>query len=181
MPPEELEKLKYPVGQYTTPKVIDTAIISQWIREIEDFPGLLEGLTAHLGQEQLRWQYRPGGWSIKQVVHHCGDSHINSIVRFKLAMTEDIPAIQPYHEDLWAELPDDTNDNIVYSLMLLKGLHAKWTILLRSMTESDLQKQYFHPQHQKHFMLKEAIGTYAWHCRHHLAHVQQALDYGGKF
>ncbi|MGB0838728.1 MAG: YfiT family bacillithiol transferase [Chitinophagales bacterium] len=170
-----LEQLKYPIGQWEAPAQISSKHIETWTASIAAFPQKMAALTQDLKTEQLNTPYRPEGWTVKQVVHHCADSHINSLVRFKLALTEDTPTIRPYYEDRWAELPDSKTDDIQDALLLLKGLHAKWTILLQNLSESDLERTFVHPEHGKHFTLKETIGTYAWHCEHHLAHVRQAL------
>ena len=106
---------------------------------------------------------------------------MNSIIRFKLALTEKLPSIKPYHENLWAELADGIDDNISYSIQLLEGLHYRWTKLLKSLTEEQLTRQFIHPEHGKKFTLWETIANYAWHCQHHLAHIKQAIQYQGKF
>ncbi len=171
-----IEKLKYPIGIYTSNKNPSEEILNGWIQDIEDFPKKLIALTQSLSHEKLNWKYRPGGWTIKQVIHHCADSHMNSIIRFKLALTEKNPTIRPYYEDRWAELPDSLNDNIAPTLQLINGLHNKWSDLLRSLNPDQLQRQFMHPEHGTIFNLAENIGFYAWHCNHHLAHIHQALE-----
>ncbi|WP_040248671.1 YfiT family bacillithiol transferase [Psychroserpens mesophilus] len=178
---EELFRLKFPIGEFTKPEHISDHEISQWIAHIESFPSKVKELTDDLTVNQLNWKYRPEGWTIKQVVHHCADSHMNSLIRFKLALTEDTPTIKPYYEDRWANLVDGNDDNLEDTLYLLKGLHAKLTTLLRNLSPSDLLKEFVHPEHGKHFRLDETIGVYAWHCNHHLAHIKQALEYKGQF
>lgn len=173
--------LRYPVGKFHTPEQITNSDLEGWISDIETFPARLKELTQDLKKEALGWRYRPGGWSIKQVVHHCADSHMNSQIRFKLALTEDTPTIRPYYEDRWAELPDSQADDLTSSLLILTGLHAKWGLLLRSLSTEQFERRFFHPEHQKEFTLWQATGSYAWHCRHHLAHVQQALDGKGMY
>ena len=108
----ELESLKYPIGAFMKPDVIDETIIDAWIDDIENFPKALATLTRDLTIEQRNWRYRPDGWTIKQVVHHCADSHMNSVIRFKLSLTENSPEIRPYWEDKWAELADSLDDNL---------------------------------------------------------------------
>ncbi|MBD8488747.1 putative metal-dependent hydrolase [Echinicola sp. CAU 1574] len=181
MTTEELEKLKYPIGRFYEPKNIDDQLIQTWIEDISSFPIRIKDLTEKLGMKELNWKYRPEGWSIKQVVHHCGDSHLNSIIRFKLALTEDTPSIKPYHETKWAELADSLEDDITYSLKLLEGLHHRWVKLLKSLTKEQLERTFYHPQQRREINLAETIGIYAWHCNHHLAHVRQALDAKGGF
>lgn len=167
--------LRFPVGEFEPPATISPATLSAWIAEISDFPKQLSELTNGLPADQKAWRYRPGGWSIKQVVHHCADSHMNSYIRFKLALTEELPAIRPYFEDRWAELPENQADDISDSLQLLVALHRKWVVLLNALTSEQLQLQFKHPEHGTVTALDENIGIYAWHCRHHLAHVKQAL------
>ena len=174
-----MNPLKYPVGQYEPNKNSDDQLLAEWIHEIESFPSKITALTTNLSREELAWKYRPGGWSIKQLVHHCADSHLNSIIRFKLALTEELPEIRPYYEDRWAELPDSLDDDIGPSLDLIHALHGKWVILLKSLTDTDLKKQFVHPEHGATFNLAETIGNYAWHCRHHLAHIKLALESNG--
>lgn len=176
-----LETLKYPIGRFIKPDHISEAQIQEWIQTIEDLPDTLTSVVKGLYVEQLHWPYRPEGWNIKQVVHHLADSHINSIIRFKLAMTEDTPTIKPYHEDRWARLADDNDDDLSNTLSLLNGLHAKLGILLRSLTKEDLKREFIHPEYGKRYSLEETIGIYAWHSKHHVAHIKQALKRQGKF
>lgn len=181
MTTEELYTLRFPIGEFQKPDAISSEMITSWIADIERFPKAIEEVTRNLSTEQLLWQYRPNGWNIKQVVHHCADSHMNSIIRFKLALTEDSPTIRPYYEDRWATLIDGNDDNLEDTLNLLKGLHAKLGKLLRHISEDELSREFVHPEHGKRFRLDETIGTYAWHSNHHLAHVKQAIKYQGEF
>lgn len=148
---------------------------------IEDFPSQINTITENLSAEELNWVYRPKGWSIKQVVHHCADSHSNSFIRFKLVLTEEVPTIKPYEEQQWAELVDGNSDVILPSIQIIQGVHVRWVLLMKSLGEKELNRQYFHPANQKISSLKETIGVYAWHCNHHLAHIKQALFYKNKF
>lgn len=175
MTDEALYQLQFPIGKFQKPAVIDDSLIQQWISDIQHFPEQIKTITQRLSGEQLNWQYRPDGWTIKQVVHHCADSHMNSFIRFKLALTEDSPTIKPYFEDRWAELVDGTDNNIKDSLALITALHSKWVVLLKNINSSDLKRDFIHPEHGKRISLEENIGTYAWHCNHHLAHIKLAL------
>ena len=177
----DLEKLKFPIGEFVPNRSPDDDLLQQWITDIEKFPVLLEELTKDISRAALNWRYRPGGWLVKQVIHHCADSHMNSLMRFKLALTEDTPAIRPYFEDRWAHLPDSLSDEIAESIMLLKGLHKKWARLLRSLTEEQLQRKYLHPEQGRKFNLAETIGLYAWHGNHHLAHIANGIGSQGKY
>ncbi len=170
-----MEKLKYPIGRFKKPATIDQATIQTWINNIETFPVELEALTKNLSTEQLNLRYRPGGWTVKQVVHHCADSHINSIIRFKLALTEDHPTIRPYFEDRWAELPDSLDDNIEDAMTIIQGVHRKWVKLLKTLSPEQLDRTFVHPEYGKVYNLKENIGIYAWHGKHHLGHIRLAL------
>ena len=181
MAEKEIEKLKFPIGKFNAPKHISSETIEGWIADIERFPKSIEDITKNLNKDQLSWPYRPGGWNIKQVVHHCADSHMNSIIRFKLALTEESPTIRPYFEDRWANLIDGNEDNLEDTISLLKGLHAKLGRLLRNISEEELSRTFVHPEHGQQFRLDETIGTYAWHSNHHLAHIKQAITYKGKF
>lgn len=175
MAPSELYKLRFPIGEFEFPAEVSTELRSTWIKSISGFPADLNALTVNLSSEEKNLTYRPEGWNIKQVVHHCADSHMNSIIRFKLTLTEDSPTIRPYHEDRWAELNDGTENDLADSVQLLTSLHSKWTRLLKGLSETDLNRKYIHPEHGQEVTLLEAIGTYAWHCEHHLGHIKLAL------
>lgn len=176
-----LEKLKFPIGQFQKPETISQNDLDCWINDIENFPSKIKNLTSTLSVEELDWIYRPQGWSIKQVVHHCADSHMNSLIRFKLALTEDVPTIKPYEEQFWAELADGNSDDISPSLQLIEGLHKRWVLLLKSFGATELKRQFIHPANNKTSFLDETIGMYAWHGNHHLAHIEQALANKGQF
>lgn len=168
----ELEKLRFPIGHFEKPKAYTKEIVSDFITTIGEFPENLKAEVSHLNEEQLNTPYRNGGWTIRQVIHHCADSHVNSLIRFKLALTEEAPIIKPYFENLWANL-SDSQMAIEPSLQLLTGLHQRWIVLLESLSEQDLEKSFIHPEHTTAFQLKETIGLYAWHCNHHLAHITE--------
>jgi len=165
------QELKYPIGKFTKPETISQETLTQWIADIASFPERLKKEVSHLADAQLDTPYRPEGWTIRQVVHHCADSHINSLIRFKWALTEEKPTIKPYFEDRWAELADSKTFPIQSSIQILEGVHARWVALLSGFDNNDLQRIYIHPEHNKEFSLAEAIGLYAWHCNHHLAHI----------
>ena len=171
MTEQELEKLKFPIGHFVKPVELPKQVIETFIADIESFPSRLEKEVATLKEEQLDAEYRPKGWTIRQVVHHCADSHMNSLTRFKLTLTEDKPVIKPYWEDRWAELPDSKSMSVEPALQMLKGLHARWTYLLKSIKEEEWQRSFIHPEHGREIALGENIGIYAWHCNHHLAHI----------
>ncbi|ANQ51039.1 putative metal-dependent hydrolase [Flammeovirga sp. MY04] len=164
--------LQFPIGECPTSFDITSENISNWIHVIERFPNAIEELIKDISIDQLNATYRPGGWTVKQVIHHCADSHMNSFIRFKLALTEDTPTIRPYFEDRWAELSDSLDNDVDSSLLLLKALHKKWVVLLKSLNDEDLKRAFLHPEHGQKISLGENIGIYAWHCEHHLGHVR---------
>lgn len=173
-----IETLRYPIGNFTKPSLITPALLTEWTTHIETFPQRLRTEVMHLTETQLDTPYRPEGWTIRQLVHHCADSHMNAYIRFKLALTEEQPTIKPYMEARWAELIDSSMP-IESSMQILSGLHARWTTLLRSLTETELAKTFVHPEHQKTFRLDEIIALYAWHCNHHLAHITKLKERNG--
>jgi hypothetical protein len=162
---------RYPIGKFTFDGV-DATQREAWISEITMQPSKLREAVVGLSDAQLDTPYREGGWTVRQVVHHVPDSHINAYIRFKLALTENNPTIKPYFEDKWAELPDSKLP-VEVSLKLLELVHGRWVVILKSMTEADFERTYFHPESQKTFVLKEVVGLYAWHGNHHIAHVTE--------
>ena len=177
----DIEKLKFPIGEYVIDKNPSKSTIESWIKDIETFPSSLEKEITHISKDALNWKYRPNGWTVKQVIHHCADSHINSYIRFKLAITEETPTIKPYFEDKWAELLDAKDNDVSYSLSILKGLHYRWAKMLRSLTKEQLKRTFYHPENKSKINLAENIGLYAWHCNHHLAHIKNGLKSNNKY
>lgn len=167
------QDLSYPVGVFAATPSPTESTLNGWRQIIADFPTQLRAETIGLKPEELAYHYRPDGWTIQQVVHHCADSHMNAFIRFKLALTEDHPTIKPYNEAAWAEM-GDYHQPISASLAVLEGLHARWVALLEGMSEEQYQRSFFHPEHGTPFSLILGLDTYQWHCRHHLAHVKQA-------
>lgn len=170
-----MDKLKYPIGQENIPNEITLKNISKWITDIENFPKNLENLVKNLSEEQLNTPYREGGWTVRETIHHCGDSHVNSYIRFKWALTENQPIIKAYYEDRWARLFDSKEAPIDISLLFIKALHAKWVYLLKGLTTEDLNKVFIHPESGETVSLERNIGIYAWHCNHHFAHIENLL------
>ena len=146
MTSHNLQKLKYPIGDFEKPTQITTDHINDWIEDIETFPQRLEDIAQHLSDNELDYRYRPDGWTIRQVIHHCADSHINSIMRFKLALTENTPTIRPYFEDRWANL-QDYNESIDAPMQILKGVHYKLGVLLHQLNKEELKREFIHPEH----------------------------------
>lgn len=170
-----LEKLRFPIGKPKIPVTITQKIITDWILILEDFPTKLTKLVQHLSEEQLDTCYRKDGWTIRQVIHHCYDSHHNSYTRFKWTLTENKPLIKAYFEDKWAALHDSKKAPILLSLNALTTLHAKWVYFLKGLSEQELSSTFVHPEGNEIVTLKENIGIYAWHCNHHFAHIEQLL------
>ena len=164
------EALKYPIGRFHAPVTIDDALRGKWIEQISQLPATLAAAVEGMSEQQLDTPYRPGGWTVRQVVHHVGDSHINSYIRFRLALTEETPLIKAYEEHLWAELPDARTMPVSVSIDLLSALHKRWTTLLSNMIEADFKRRLRHPVSGE-MALDWILGLYAWHGRHHTAHV----------
>lgn len=162
--------LRYPIGKARLEARLDDGERREMIDQIEAAPARLRAAVAGLTAEQLDTPYRPGGWTVRQVVHHVPDSHLNAYVRFKLALTEPEPAIKTYDEALWAELPDTRAVPVEVSLVLLETLHRRWVALLRSLAAADFEKTLRHPDHGV-INLNQLLGIYSWHGRHHVAHV----------
>lgn len=168
-----LEQLKYPIGKFEKPELITNEILQEWFSAISTFPARLNAEVITLNQEQLDTAYRPEGWTIRQVVHHCADSHMNSLIRFKLTLTEEQPIIKPYYEDRWAELADSKSMPVEPSLKMIEGIHERWTVLLSQLTENQLSRTFIHPEHGRAVRIDYNIGLYAWHGNHHLAHITE--------
>ncbi len=179
MEEQDLNTLRYPVGQPDIPAEISPDLVEEWINTLEQFPDRLKKLIANLNEQQLDTVYRPGGWTVRQVVHHVSDSHHNSYTRFKWALTEDVPVIKAYFEDRWAALADSKSGPVQMSLLHLSAVHAKLVYLLRAITPSDMDKSFIHPESNKRISLKENIGIYAWHCNHHYAHIANLMEREG--
>jgi uncharacterized damage-inducible protein DinB len=163
---------RYPIGKFDKNMNVTKEMRSDFINIIETLPSQLRMEVENLSEQQLDTPYRDGGWTIRQVIHHLPDSHINSYIRFKLALTEANPAIKTYEEHLWAELPDTYKTPIDVSLNLLESLHTRWTILLHSLTDAQFEKTFQHPE-WGNINLSKTLALYAWHSKHHLAHITE--------
>jgi uncharacterized damage-inducible protein DinB len=172
------ESLRYPVGRFAAPAETGPAARQGWIAEIAALPAQLREAVGALDDAGLDTPYRPDGWSARQVVHHLADSHINSYVRFKLALTEDVPTIKPYDEAAWARLSDSRDTPVETSLALLEALHARWTALLRGMDDAAFKRAFRHPEHGREMTLAHNLALYAWHGRHHLGHIRSVAGVG---
>lgn len=169
----DLENLKYPIGKFS-PITFDETKKLRAIAQIKNFPSMLRNATKGLNKQQLDTPYRPKGWTVRQVVHHCADSHMNAYIRFKLALTEDQPNIRPYEEALWAEGAEYDMD-IDISLMLLDAVHARWFAVLENMSDDDFQRTYYHPAAEITTPMSVNLQHYEWHCQHHLTHLTELV------
>ena len=161
---------RYPIGKYE-PQPFDEKLKITWIRDIQFLPQNLENAVLNLDAAQLETPYREGGWTVKQLVHHVADSHVNAYTRFKLGLTEDRPTIKPYEEKLWAELSDTKNLPVNISFTLLHALHARWVEVLKNISDEEWNRTVIHPESKKEISLWYLLGTYSWHSRHHTAHI----------
>ncbi len=173
---DPLYNLKYPIGQYDAPESISREQIDFWIEQITSLPIRLKRLVEEITEDQLNTPYRPDGWTIRQVIHHIPDSHINSYIRFKWALTEDNPTIKAYHEDRWAELYDSKDQPIQISLDFLSAVHGKLSLMLKGLSEEQLKRTFVHPDSGEKMPLDRNIGMYAWHGEHHLAHIKSIVN-----
>ncbi|MEO8085286.1 MAG: YfiT family bacillithiol transferase [Bacteroidota bacterium] len=174
-----METLRYPIGKFSAPPSVSKEDIQGWIQTIEQIPSQMREAVKNLDDAQLDTPYRDGGWTIRQVVHHVPDSHMNAYIRFKLALTEDNPAIRPYLEDRWAELPDSKSAPVGTSLDLLEAIHKRWVLVLRNMSATDFKRTFFHPENKVTRSLEIVLSLYDWHSRHHLAHITSLKEIRG--
>ncbi len=168
------EDLRYPIGKFSKDVEITAESRKDFVAEISELPAKLKAAVDGLSDEQLDTPYRPEGWTVRQTVHHVADSHLNSIVRFKLALTEDAPTIRPYYEDRWAELGDSSLP-VESSMKIIEGLHHRWTTLLNSMSDADFQRRLVHPESGE-WTLEKMLAMYVWHGKHHTAHITKLRE-----
>lgn len=161
---------RYPIGKYE-PQPFSEKQKQDWLNDIKFLPLAIEHAILNLDAAQLDTPYREGGWTVKQLVHHVADSHINAYCRFKLGLTEDNPTIRPYEEQAWAMLKDTQNLPVNISTTLLHAVHIRWYEILVNMSDADYNRTIFHPEHKKQFTLWHLLGMYSWHSRHHTAHI----------
>jgi hypothetical protein len=164
---------RYPIGKYQ-PQPFSEQQLKEWLQDIQFLPAALENSILNMDEAQLNEPYREGGWKIRQLVHHVADSHMNAYIRFKLALTEDVPVIKPYNEKLWAELKDTENLPVNISLTLLHSLHKRWYEILANMQREEWERKVLHPEHNREMTLWYLLGMYSWHGRHHVAHIERA-------
>lgn len=170
--------LRYPIGKFERPPSLTTGERGKHIESIAEMPARFAAAVAGLSATQLDTPYRPGGWTVRQLIHHVPDSHMNAYVRFKLALTEDEPTIKPYDEARWAELADSKATPIEKSLALLENLHARWVPLLRSLNATEWERKFRHPDLGE-MRLDQNLALYSWHGRHHTAHITSLRERNG--
>src|SRR5271169_2821173 len=173
-----MEDLRYPIGKFSHDPESTAPKRAAWMRDIAELPVHVRNAVAGLSPAQLDTPYRDGGWTVRQVVHHLADSHMNAFIRFKLALTEDGPQIKPYDQDAWAATADSVSADIALSLTLLEGMHGRWAALLSSLAPADFARTFQHPESGLQ-TLDRTLQTYAWHCRHHVAHITGLRERSG--
>ena len=169
----DLDARRFPIGPPPLPTApLTPAERAFYLQQLAELPAQLTAAARRVGSERLQLPYRPGGWTGRQVIHHVADSHLNAYVRFRLALTEDNPTVRPYDEAAWATLPDVAAAPVTVSLALLEGLHSRWLTLLHHLDEAQWQRTFYHPGNQTTSTLAQTLALYAWHGRHHLAHLK---------
>ena len=174
-----MEDLRYPIGQYKVEGEVTKGMRDKWIQELADTPAKLREAVAGLTEDQLDTPYRPDGWTVRQVVHHIPDSHLNAYIRFKWALTEDAPTIKAYDEVRWAELPEAKSADIDVSLTLLEAVHARLDMIFKNMSDADFERVFTHPETGESPSLAVYLGLYAWHGKHHIAHINRLRERRG--
>lgn len=170
--------LRYPIGKFDQSKEIAPEMRAMFTKTIEYLPAILRESVQSFSNEQIDTPYRPGGWTVRQVVHHIADSHLNSFCRFKLALSEDTPTIKPYNEADWAEMTDSINAPVELSLSIIDGVHARWAMLLKSMSDADFARKINHLERGT-MTLDNLLALYDWHSRHHTAHITKLRERNG--
>lgn len=163
--------LRYPIGRFDISAPITPASRAEHLEAIAALPAALRAAVSGLSDAQLDTPYRPEGWTVRQLVHHVADSHVNAVTRIRLALTEDTPTIKPYLEKAWANLADSRTQPIEPSLQILDGTHARWVALARAITAPEFARTVVHPEHGRTMSVDTLCGLYAWHGRHHVAHI----------
>lgn len=167
------EDPRYPIGRFTPPPAMDTSLLPAQLSVIAALPAALRAAVAGLDDRQLDTPYREGGWTVRQVTHHVADSHMHAYMRTKHTLMEEVPTIKAYEESDWARLPDSQALPVEPSLQILEGVHARWGVVLANCTEVEWQREYMHPEYKSLWPLWKVVALYAWHSRHHVAHITE--------
>jgi hypothetical protein len=170
----DIEYLKYPIGKFAKPDSVSEQQLKEAISYLKEFPIYLAQTVSLFTETQLETPYRPGGWTVKEVVHHLADSHMNMFLRFKLALAEESPTISPYNESVWSKM-EDYKLPVTIGLNLVSGVHSKLGALMDVMQTADFERTYFHPESKSYVPLFDVINFYKWHSEHHLAHIQYLM------
>ena len=165
-----MEDLSYPIGRFVSQPYSDKEL-KERLMAIMFLPKELENAIQNLDEYQIETPYRPDGWTVKQLINHIADSHMNAFIRFKLGLTEENPTIKPYNQDAWVNLNDTKIGPINVSITLVHALHARWAALLNGISSADLERTVFHPEQKKEITLWHMLGLYAWHGKHHVKHI----------
>ncbi|WP_027409871.1 YfiT family bacillithiol transferase [Anoxybacteroides tepidamans] len=168
-----MDKIRYPIGTFEKPASFQEEDLKKWIDDIRQLPNGLREAVSGLNAEQLNTSYREGGWTVAQVVHHLADASMNAFLRTKWTLTENVPSIRPFDENAWAETIDARSLSVDFSLRLLEGIHGRWAQLLESLAMEDFQKTFYHEGTKATVDLYTLVAMYAWHGKHHTAHIQQ--------
>jgi hypothetical protein len=177
--PIDMEKLKYPIGKFVWNGALTADERKVCIQRISAAPKLVRAAVKGLNETQLNTPYRPEGWTVRQVVHHLPDSHMQGYARIKLALTEDVPTVKPYQEQRWAVTPDPARLSVDVSLTILDGLHARWVELLSALTPEQFTRKFFHPENKSEWPIDWIVALYAWHGEHHAAHITSLREREG--
>jgi len=173
---EEIQQLKYPIGNFKAPETYSMSENRKRIEIIRNLPDAMSKSIGSLNTAQLDTPYRPEGWTIRQLVHHVADSHINAFTRFKLGLTETNPTIRPYDQSAWCEMSDAKNLEPAVSMKIIEGIHGRWAHVLENMSDSDFNREIFHPEMNKSLHLGTMLALYSWHSSHHLAHINKLKE-----
>lgn len=173
---EDIEKLKYPIGRLAIPETVSSELRHQHIQSIKQLPQKLKEVIGIMNEDQLDTPYRPDGWTVRQLIHHIADSHMNAFTRFKLGMTESEPTIRPYDQAAWCNMEDAKQLDPALSMDIISGLHGRWVKVLSDMTAEDFDKNIIHPEMKKKLKMNELLCIYGWHSEHHLAHITGLRD-----
>jgi uncharacterized damage-inducible protein DinB len=178
---KETDALRYPVGKFREDGEFKNISNQQAIKVLAGFSKKLKDEVHNISEDELYYRHRPGGWTIRQIIHHLADSNMNAFCRMKLVVTEDKPTIKPYDESAWANTDDAAAAPIESSLKIIEGLMERWRILVESMNDKDMKRTLHHPQYNKTMSADELLQMYAWHCEHHLAHIRNAKKFKNSF
>ena len=174
-----LEALRYPIGRFKRPETVTLVDRESAIGALAELPENLRHALEDLDETQLNTPYREGGWTVRALTHHIADSHMEAFARIRLALTEDAPTIKPYNEDAWSALHDSQAAPVAWSVQLLEGLHARWVMLLQGLNDAQWQRTFVHPERPHPWSVETAALIYAWHSKHHVAHITHLRERNG--